>query len=150
MKKPRGSTHERTAHVALVETKSDSSSQRKRIGTGMLGYAFMGKAHTNAFIQFPFIFPNSPIPSLSAIAGRSESAVKEAAKNFGYEKYYTDWHKVVKDDSVQVVDNGLPNNLHEDPCIEAAESEKSDLRKATRAQCKGIREDATGSKKGGN
>ena len=109
------------AHVALVETKSDSSSQRKRIGTGMLGYAFMGKAHTNAFIQFPFIFPNSPIPSLSAIAGRSESAVKEAAKNFGYEKYYTDWHKVVKDDSVQVVDNGLPNNLHEDPCIEAAE-----------------------------
>ncbi len=121
MKKPRGSTHERTAHVALVETKSDSSSQRKRIGTGMLGYAFMGKAHTNAFIQFPFIFPNSPIPSLSAIAGRSESAVKEAAKNFGYEKYYTDWHKVVKDDSVQVVDNGLPNNLHEDPCIEAAE-----------------------------
>ena len=99
----------------------DSGSPRKKIGTGMLGYAFMGKAHTNAFIQFPFIFPNSPIPRLVAIAGRSESAVSETAKNFGYEKYYTDWHEVVKDDSVQVVDNGLPNNLHEEPCIEAAE-----------------------------
>ena len=94
---------------------------RKKIGTGMLGYAFMGKAHTNAFIQFPLFFPDSPIPKLAAIAGRSESKVKDAAGQFGYEKYYTDWRKLIKDEEVQVVDNGLPNDLHEKPCIEAAE-----------------------------
>jgi len=121
MKKPKDITRENTTLTAPEETKRDPNSKRRKIGTGMLGYAFMGKAHTNAFIQFPFIFPDSPIPALSAIAGRSESAVREAAKNFGYERYYTDWHEVVKDDRVEVVDNGLPNNLHEEPCIEAAE-----------------------------
>jgi len=94
---------------------------RKKIGVGMLGYAFMGKAHTNAFIQFPFIFPDSPIPELRAIAGRSEETLKQAAAQFGYERWYTDWHQLLKDDHVQVVDNGLPNNLHEEPCIQAAE-----------------------------
>jgi len=90
----------------------------------MLGYAFMGKAHTNAFIQFPFIFPGSPVPRLAAIAGRSELAVKDAANRFGYEKWYAHWRDLVKDESVQVVDNGLPNDLHEEPSIEAVERGK--------------------------
>lgn len=81
----------------------------------------MGKAHSNAFLQFPFIFPDSPIPRLSAIAGRSETLAKAAAQQFGYERVYTDWRDLLKDKGVQVVDNGLPNNLHEVPCIEAAE-----------------------------
>src|SRR5579872_3688041 len=98
-----------------------SNSQRKKIGTGMLGYAFMGKAHTNAFLQFPLFFPDSPIPELKAIAGRSETKVKDAAAQFGYENYYTDWRKLVSNKVVQVVDNGLPNYLHARPCIEAAE-----------------------------
>lgn len=97
------------------------SEKRKKIGVGMLGYAFMGKAHTNAFIQFPFIFPGSPVPVLSAIAGRSEKAVEQAANLYGYRRWYTDWRDLVKDESVQVVDNGLPNDLHEMPCIQAAE-----------------------------
>jgi len=121
MKQSKGNTREKATLTGSEETKRDSNSKRRKIGTGMLGYAFMGKAHTNAFIQFPFIFPDSPIPTLAAIAGRSESALREAAKNFGYERYYTDWHEVLKDDRVEVVDNGLPNNLHEEPCIEAAE-----------------------------
>ena len=87
----------------------------------MLGYAFMGKAHTNAFLQFPFIFPGSPIPKLAAISGRSEGALKEAASRFGYERWYTNWRDLLKDTNVRIVDNGLPNDLHEIPCIEAAE-----------------------------
>jgi predicted dehydrogenase len=99
----------------------DPSITRKKIGVGMLGYAFMGKAHTNAFLQFPLIFPDSPIPHLSAISGRSEAALKEAARQFGYDRTYTDWHELLKDKDVKIVDNGLPNNLHEGPCLEAAE-----------------------------
>src|ERR1700691_1909923 len=111
LKERNNKTLKKVVLVPSSSPKNDLGPSRKIIGTGMLGYAFMGKAHTNAFIQFPFIFPNSPIPRLSAIAGRSESAVREAATNFGYERYYTDWHQLVKDDKIQIVDNGLPNNL---------------------------------------
>lgn len=94
----------------------------KEIGVGMLGYAFMGKAHTNAFIKMPiFFYPPPARPKLVAIFGRTESKVKEAAIRYGYKKYYTDWRELVKDPEVEVVDNGLPNNVHKDPCVMAAE-----------------------------
>ena len=58
------------------------------IGVGMLGYAFMGKEHTNALKKMPYMmYPPPAIPRLVAIAGRSEKAVAEAAKRYGYEKY---------------------------------------------------------------
>ncbi|GBC70377.1 Glucose--fructose oxidoreductase [Candidatus Calditenuaceae archaeon HR02] len=95
------------------------------IGVGMLGYAFMGKAHSNAFIKMPRMMQQVPaIPKLVAIYGRTESQVKAAAERFGYARYYTDWRKVIQDAEVELVDNGLPNNLHKDPCIEAAERGK--------------------------
>ena len=60
------------------------------IGVGMLGYAFMGKAHTNAYKKIPYmIYPPPAIPRLVAIAGRDEEAVKEAKNRYGYEKYFT-------------------------------------------------------------
>ncbi len=115
-------SNKKTEFVAKTEGETGSRfGKRKKIGVGILGYAFMGKAHTNAFIQFPFIFPDSPVPRLSAIAGRSESALKQAAERYGYERWYTNWRDLLKDEHVQVVDNGLPNHLHEEPCIEAAE-----------------------------
>ena len=112
---------EKVEFATFGDFEASSNKPRNKIGTGMLGYAFMGKAHTNAFNQFPIFFPDSPIPRLVAIAGRSESNVRDAASRFGYERYYTDWVKLIKDDNIQVVDNSLPNNLHEKPCIEAAE-----------------------------
>ncbi|MBI3943953.1 MAG: Gfo/Idh/MocA family oxidoreductase [Chloroflexi bacterium] len=91
------------------------------IGIGMLGYAFMGKAHSNAFKTLPYMmYPPPAIPRLVAIGGRTEEAVSEAARRYGYEKYYTDWHQLVHDPDVQILDNGAPNNLHAEPCIEAA------------------------------
>jgi predicted dehydrogenase len=56
------------------------------VGIGMMGYAFMGKAHTNAFKKIPYmIYPPPAVPRLVAIAGRDESAVREAAQRYGYE-----------------------------------------------------------------
>ena len=60
------------------------------------------------------------IPKLVAIAGRNEAAVKEAALRYGYEGYYTDWRQMLKDDRIQLFDNGGPNDRHADPCIAAA------------------------------
>jgi predicted dehydrogenase len=95
------------------------------IGIGMLGYAFMGKAHTNALKKLPYMmYPPVAIPRLVAIAGRDEAATAEAAKRYGYEKYYTDWHQLIEDPDVQVFDNGGPNNVHAEPCIAAAQAGK--------------------------
>lgn len=91
------------------------------VGVGMMGYAFMGKAHSNAYKTIPYMmYPPPAIPRLIAIAGREENSVKEAAHRYGYETYYTDWRKIISDDRVQLFDNGGPNNLHAEPCIEAA------------------------------
>ena len=96
------------------------------IGVGMLGYAFMGKAHSNALKTLPYMmYPPVAIPRLVAIAGRNEAGVAEAAKRYGYEKYTTDWHDLVNDPDVQVFDNGGPNNVHAEPCIAAAEAGKA-------------------------
>ncbi len=95
------------------------------IGIGMLGYAFMGKAHSNALKKLPYMmYPPIAIPRLVAIAGRNEEATAEAAKRYGYEKYYTDWHDLVADPDVEVFDNGGPNDVHAEPCIEAAKAGK--------------------------
>lgn len=95
------------------------------IGVGMLGYAFMGKAHTNAYKTLPYMmYPPVARPRLVAIAGRDEGAVAEAARRYGYEKYYTDWRKMLADDAVQLFDNGGPNDVHAEPSIAAAEAGK--------------------------
>lgn len=102
-----------------------SSGAVPEIGVGMLGYAFMGKAHTNAYKKIPYmIYPPPAVPRLVAIAGRSAEAVQEAAKRYGYETWYTDWRKMLKDDRIQLFDNGGPNNVHAAPCIAAAQAGK--------------------------
>src|SRR5258708_34468022 len=82
------------------------------IGIGMLGYAFMGKAHTNAYKKLPYmIYPPPAVPKLVAIAGRDEAAVQEAAPRYSYESYYTNWGDMLFDPHVQMFDNGGPNNI---------------------------------------
>ena len=68
------------------------------IGVAMLGYAFMGKAHSNAFRTIPYmIYPPPAIPRMRAIAGRNAEAVNAAAVRYGYEKAYTSWQwKILK------------------------------------------------------
>jgi len=95
------------------------------LGIGMLGYSFMGKAHSNAFRKIPYMmYPPAAIPRLVGIAGRTESAVKEAAKRYGYENAYTDWRKMLENADIQVFDNGGSNDIHAEPSIAAAEAGK--------------------------
>jgi predicted dehydrogenase len=95
------------------------------IGIGMLGYAFMGKAHTNALKKIAYItYPPPFFPRLVSISGRNEEAVREAAKRYGYEKWTTDWREVVNDPEVQVFDNGGPNDVHFEPTVAAAKAGK--------------------------
>ena len=114
----------RGEHVGFISMGEVEEEEKgvEELGVGMLGYAFMGKAHTNAFIKMPiFFYPPPARPKLVAIYGRTEKKVRVAAKRYGYKKYYTRWEDLVKDPEVEVVDNGLPNNMHHDPCMMAAE-----------------------------
>jgi predicted dehydrogenase len=95
------------------------------IGIGMLGYAFMGKAHSSAFLNVPHIaWPPPLVPELVAIAGRNETAVADAAARYGYERWTTDWRDIVADPSIGLFDNGGPNFMHAEPTIAAAEAGK--------------------------
>ena len=91
----------------------------------MLGYAFMGKAHSHAFRTIAHMtWPPPLVPRLVALAGRNEEAVAEAARRYGYERWTSDWHDIVSDESIGLFDNGGPNSLHGEPTIAAAEAGK--------------------------
>lgn len=95
------------------------------IGIGMIGHAFMGKAHSNGWKQMPYIFwPPAAIPKLVKICGIPESEVAEAARRFGYMEHTTNWKDVINDDRIKIVSIGTPNSLHAEPSIEAAKAGK--------------------------
>lgn len=102
-----------------------STADAPEVGVGMLGYAFMGKAHSHAMLTIPsMMYPPPAVPKLVAVAGRNEEAVAEAARRYGYQKYYTNWRDMLEDDDVQLFDNGGPNDAHAEPSIAAAQAGK--------------------------
>src|SRR3954463_4296991 len=91
----------------------------------MLGYAFMGKAHSNAFKKIAYItWPPPLVPRLIAIAGRDAEAVAEAAERYGCQYASRDWRELIDDDRIGLFDNGGPNSLHAEPTIAAAQAGK--------------------------
>ncbi|MCL2420213.1 MAG: Gfo/Idh/MocA family oxidoreductase, partial [Conexibacteraceae bacterium] len=98
---------------------------RPTIGVGMLGYGFMGRAHTHALRTLAYMtWPPPADVELVAICGRTESAVKEAAERYGYTRAVTDWRELVADPSIQLLHNVGPNALHAEPTIAAAKAGK--------------------------
>ena len=103
--------------------RAGSAEEIQPIGVGMLGYAFMGKAHSNAYKTLRYMtWPPPLMPELVSIAGRNEQAVSEAARRYGFTEYVTDWRALIADERVQLFDNSGPNNLHAEPTIAAAEA----------------------------
>jgi len=93
--------------------RAESAGTIAEIGIGMLGYAFMGKAHSNGFRTLAYMaWPPPLLPRLVAIAGRDEAAVTEAARRYGFERAVTDWRDLVADPEIGLFDNGGPNDLH--------------------------------------
>jgi predicted dehydrogenase len=102
-----------------------AASDIPEIGVGMLGYAFMGKAHSSALLGVRHVaWPPPLLPRLVSIAGRDESAVADAADRYGYEHWTTDWRDLVADPAIGLFDNGGPNSVHAEPTIAAAEAGK--------------------------
>ncbi|MBC7350969.1 MAG: Gfo/Idh/MocA family oxidoreductase [Thermogutta sp.] len=98
----------------------------KELRIGMLGCGFMGKAHSNAWLQVPHFFDREHKPVLKAVYARPEDKDKlEAfAKRWGYESIETDWRKLIERDDIDLIDVCVPNNMHHDCVIAAAEAGK--------------------------
>ncbi|MCW3024296.1 MAG: oxidoreductase domain protein [Conexibacter sp.] len=93
---------------------------RPSVGIGMLGYGFMGRAHSNALRQIPSTFwPGGCRPELVGISGRTESSVREAATRYGFAGYTTDWADLVADERIDVFDNVGPDETHVEPTLAA-------------------------------
>ena len=102
-----------------------ATKEAPHVGIGMLGYAFMGKAHSNAYKKIPYMmYPPVAIPDLVAICGRNKEKVQEAQRRYGYQKHYTDYHKMLEDKDVLLFDNGTPNDTHVEPTIDAIKAGK--------------------------
>jgi len=82
------------------------------IGVGLVGYKFMGRAHSNAYRQVARFFDVDPIPRMRAICGRDEAGVREAASTLGWEGYETDFQTLIARDDIGLIDVATPSNTH--------------------------------------
>lgn len=96
----------------------------KPLNVGMIGYGFMGKAHSNAYRKVNNFFDLEHQPVLKALCGRNPENTAAFAKTWGYESTESDWRDLVKRDDIDLIDIGAPNNLHHDIAIAAAEAGK--------------------------
>ena len=95
------------------------------VGVGVLGYGFMGKVHSNAYLKIPYSFKTPPaVPALMALCGRNAGAVEDTARRFRYRGYNTDWRALISDSHVDIVDICTPDNLHAEMGIAACEAGK--------------------------
>src|ERR671911_210856 len=79
----------------------------KTLNIGLIGYGFMGRTHSNAFLQAPRFFDLPYRPVLKAVAARNEDRVKKFAANWGYESYETDWRKLVERKDIDDIDTAM-------------------------------------------
>src|SRR6266851_1025302 len=96
----------------------------RELNIGLVGYGFMGRTHSNAFLQAPRFFDLPRRPVLKAVAARNEERVKKFAANWGYESYTTDWRELVGRKDIDVIDIASPNDTHHDIAIAAAKAGK--------------------------
>jgi len=89
------------------------------LGVGMVGYAFMGAAHSQAWRTAPHVFDLPLRPAMAALCGRNASAVRAAADRLGWAATETDWRALVKRDDVQLVDVCTPGDGHAEVAIAA-------------------------------
>jgi predicted dehydrogenase len=98
--------------------------ERGEIGVGLVGYRFMGRAHSNAYRQVGRFFDLELSPRMRAICGRDEAGVKGAAALLGWESYETDYRRLLERDDVDLVDVATPGNTHHEIAIAALEAGK--------------------------
>ncbi len=90
----------------------------------MIGYRFMGKAHSNGWRQAPHFFPLKAEVAMHTICGRNQQALEESAKSLGWNNISTSWQEVINNPEIDIVDINTPNDSHAEIAIAAAKAGK--------------------------
>jgi predicted dehydrogenase len=96
----------------------------KPLNIGMIGYGFMGRAHSNAYHQVSQFFDLAYRPVLKAACARNAEKIKEFASKWGYESVETDWRKLLARKDIDAIDICTPNNTHAEIALAAAAAGK--------------------------
>jgi len=96
----------------------------KPLNIGMIGYGFMGRAHSNAYVQVSHFFDTKHKPVLKAICARDAAKSKAFADQWGYESVETDWRKLLDRKDIDAIDICSPNNTHREIALAAAKAGK--------------------------
>lgn len=96
----------------------------KPLRVGMVGYAFMGAAHSHAWRTAPRFFDLPLDPQLTALSGRNDDAVRAAARKLGWGSVETDWRRLLERDDIDLIDICTPGNTHAEIAISALEAGK--------------------------
>jgi predicted dehydrogenase len=96
----------------------------KKLNIGLIGYGFMGRAHSNAFRKVSNFFDLEYQPVLRAVCARDAEKLKGFAAKWGYESQETDWRKLVAREDIDLVDIACPNDMHKEIAIAAAKAGK--------------------------
>lgn len=98
--------------------------EQRPLHIGLIGYGFMGRAHSNAFRQVRHFFQLPYSPVLRAVCARNEPKVKAFAEQWGYESVETDWRRLVERKDIDLIDICTPNHLHAEISLAAAAAGK--------------------------
>jgi predicted dehydrogenase len=94
------------------------------LNVALIGYAFMGRAHSNAYRQVGRFFSPKHLPRMKVLCGRTASSVKAAAEQLGWEEAATDWREVVRRKDIDIIDISTPGDSHAEIAIDAAKAGK--------------------------
>ena len=98
---------------------------KKKLNVAMIGYEFMGRAHSTAWRQVHHYFRDLPVePVMKVVCGRSEAKVKDAREALGWEEYATRWEDVLGRSDIDIVDICTPGDTHAEIAIAALEAGK--------------------------
>ena len=100
------------------------STGTSELGVGMVGYAFMGAAHSQAWRTAPRFFDLPIVPRMRAVAGRDEAAVRAAADRLGWDDAVVGWQDLLTRDDVGLVDVCTPGDTHVEIAVAALEAGK--------------------------
>lgn len=97
---------------------------KKILNIGMVGYGFMGRTHSNAFLQAGRYFDLACQPALKAVCARNAERAEAFAANWGYQSIETDWRRLVERTDIDLIDIASPNDTHAEIAIAAAKAGK--------------------------
>jgi len=97
---------------------------KKKLNIGMVGYGFMGRTHSNAFLQAGRFFDLPYRPALQAVCARNAERLRTFAENWGYASIEAGWQRLVERKDIDLIDIASPNDTHAEIAIAAAQAGK--------------------------